>query len=119
MLAFYVALAVGAVSLALGVSHKVAAVCLGVAFVLFFALTNWWFLQDSRREKRRRAAIRALRTREPIEPPVARRSARQRMSRYALVAGLVVVSLGLPLLMIGVFTDAVALRAVGLTLTVL
>jgi hypothetical protein len=63
MLAFYVALAVGALSLALGVSHNVVAVYLGVAFVLCFALTNWWFLQDRRREKRRRAAIRALRSR--------------------------------------------------------
>jgi hypothetical protein len=41
------------------------------------------------------------------------------MSRYALVAGLVVVSLGLPLLMIGAFTDTLALTAVGSALTVL
>src|SRR6185437_16007656 len=104
MLAFYVVLAVGGVSLALGVSNKVVAVCFGVAAVLCFASINWWSLQDSRREKRRRAAIRALRSREPIEVavPVAEQSARTRMSRYPLAAGFVVVSLGLPLLIVGV-----------------
>src|SRR5689334_25340758 len=101
MLAFYVVLGVGAVSLAFGVSHTVVAVCVGVAFVLFFAVLNWWFLQDRRREKRRRAAIRASRSRAPIEVPVlvTERSTRRRVSRYPLVAGLVVVSLGLPLVM--------------------
>src|SRR6476646_4830134 len=89
MRAFYVVLAVGAVSLAPGVSHKLLAVSLGVAFVLFFALINWWVLRDSRREKRRRAAIRALQSPETIEVPVlvADRSVRRRMSRCPLVLG--------------------------------
>jgi hypothetical protein len=121
LLAFYVALAVGAVSLALGVSNRVVAVGLGAAAVLFFAVINWWFLQNSRREKRRRAAIRALRSGEPIEAPVlvAKPPVRHRLSRHALIAGLVVVSLGLPLAMIGAFTDTVALRDVGFALMVL
>ena len=121
MLAFYVALAVAALVLALGVSHKDVGLSLGAASVVFFVVINWWFLQDRRREKRRRAAIRAVRSGESIEPPklVAKRSAGQRIGRYAMLVGIVLVSFGLPLFVIGASAHSAALKDVGLALIVL
>ncbi len=47
LLVFYVVAAVGAVTLALGVSHEVVAVCLAVAAVMCVALTNWWSFRSA------------------------------------------------------------------------
>jgi hypothetical protein len=118
LLAFYVALPVAPVLETVGAPHAVVVVYVLGAILLFFAATGWWFVQDSRREKRRKAAIRALRSGDPIEQPVlvAPRSARQRMSSYAMLVGLVVVSFGVPLIVIGAVARIVALRDVGFAL---
>ncbi len=121
MLAFYASLPFAPVLEALGVPHKVAAAYVIAMILLVCAVTTRWFVLDRRREMRRRAAIEALRRGEPIEhpAPVAKRSTRRRTSSYAMTGGLVMLSLGVPLIVIGASARTVAVTDLGLALIVL
>lgn len=122
LLAFYVALPFAPVLEAVGTPHAVAAGYILMAILLFFAALAWWFVQDARREKRRKAEIRALRSEESsLEQPVivARRAGPQRTEQLRDAGrsrGLIV---RVPLIVIGASAHIVALTDAGFALIVL
>jgi hypothetical protein len=105
---------------AVGISYSVVTAFFLGTMVVFFVVNARWFVEDWRREKRRQAAVRALRNGERHDQPVldTNRSTRGGRGRYAIWFGVAVVSCGIPLIAVGASMHLVVLRDVGLVLIV-